>query len=270
MEVSQINWVFVLVAACASMALLAIFIMTFVVHYQKRIIQHEHEKQQEKLKFQSELLRANLLVEERERSRISKNIHDEVGILLSLLKMNLTGLNRNEDIAESEKRKLHNLTELTDKIIFSTRSIAKDLQSPLLRDFGFVMALNDLCKQINESNEMSVQLITQEMELRFDENIELQLYRICQEVINNILKHGATQLVQINLSKNSDELVLLFEYSGNGITDKEHAHLLKTGNGNGLKNIVSRLQLLKAKQTLSRDNFHFSHLIQIPLLNEKE
>ena len=265
MEEFQINGAMLVIGGCLSTIVLSAFIMLFVVRYQKKVIEHEFEQQKAKLDFQAELLHATIEVEEKERNRIAKNIHDELGVLLSLIKMNMGGLVRNSVMSSADKEKLTNTINIADSAVQSTRSIVRDLLPPTLHEHGFSVALHDLCKLLNESKAISIELHIDDYDMRFPTAVELQLYRISQEIITNIIKHSVASHIAIQLAREQNKLHLLFEHNGKGITDDELANLIKKGQGNGLKNILSRLQLLNATQKLECNAASYRHLITLPL-----
>ncbi len=81
--------------------------------------------------------------------------------------------------------------------------------------------------------------------LRFDKKIELQLFRICNEILTNIIKHSNSSEIDINITFTLNKLSISINYNGNGINDEDVKTILKTSEGLGLKSIYGRIQVLK-------------------------
>src|SRR5437868_3288008 len=108
------------------MLMLVAFIILFVLYYQKKVLAQQNQMQVAENKYQRELLSAAIQVEERERDRIAKNIHDDVGTLLNVLKLNLSKITRNaKDEELIEKLSKENLS-LLEESIQGIRGVAKD------------------------------------------------------------------------------------------------------------------------------------------------
>ena len=97
----------------------------------------------------------------------------------------------------------------------------------------------------------------------------MELYRICQETINNIIKHSNATFIRMQLKKYQKEFILSFEHDGKGISDSEVSRLLSEGKGNGLKNLISRIQLINAQQTLIHETNFYINSIAIPINHDK-
>ena len=174
---------------------IAIFIVLFVAYYNKKQSKQKMELQAKEVELQQSLLLNSLEVQEAEQKRIARDLHDEVGALLSVTKMSLNVLGRkikddtlSKDLLKSKK--------LLEDSIATVRRISKELIPSSLENFGLVAAIEDFLNQVKQSTGLSVNFETDFLE---DDNLtknqELMLYRIVQELTNNAIKHsGATQL----------------------------------------------------------------------------
>ncbi|MFB0946480.1 MAG: histidine kinase, partial [Spirosomataceae bacterium] len=228
---------------------IAIFIVLFVAYYNKKQSKQKMELQAKEVELQQSLLLNSLEVQEAEQKRIARDLHDEVGALLSVTKMSLNVLGRkikddtlSKDLLKSKK--------LLEDSIATVRRISKELIPSSLENFGLVAAIEDFLNQVKQSTGLSVNFETDFLE---DDNLtknqELMLYRIVQELTNNAIKHsGATQL-EVSLSHLSAEQVkLIFFDNGSGFNAQEINE--KSGGGLGLKNIESRVKVISGKLSI--------------------
>jgi signal transduction histidine kinase len=263
----EINIVLLVVVGCTGMLLLAVFIVLFVLYYQKRVLTQQHQLQLAENLHQKELLSAIIRVEEKERERIAKNIHDDVGTLLNVLKMNLEKRLRNshneELVASLDKRNL----QLLEESIQSIRGIAKDLLPPTLVKLGLVKALNELCSHINSSGKVTIRFMPGNLEIRLKEQTELQLYRMSSELMNNIIKHSGADKIELTIEDLTDCYRLVLTHNGKGINALEAAELVKEQKGLGLKSIVSRAQLIHAQVIYKADDSGSGIIIEFPKAN---
>jgi signal transduction histidine kinase len=198
------------------MFILAISIILFVVIYNKRVLQQQHQIQAEKYKHQKELIEATIQVEENERQSIAKNIHDDLGALLNVMRLNnMKAIKKVEDrtIVLKSLEDNKNLLRSTMDIV---RSVAKQLAPPTLIRLGYVEGINELTRQINNTEAIKVAFESHYIVSRFPQKIEVQLYRITNELINNILKHAAAAVIQISLIQTENDLILTISHDGKG------------------------------------------------------
>lgn len=246
---AQADIVILIVAGCLGMLILVAFIILFVLYYQKKVLAQQNQMQVAENKYQRELLSAVIQVEEKERERIAKNIHDDVGTLLNVLKLNLSKIERNVKDEELTKKLSAENLSLLEESMQGIRGIAKDLMPSTLLKLGYIKALNELCKHINNSEQISVKFLQNNLETRLPEQTELQLYRLTQELLNNIIKHAGAKEITIELKPSNAFYNLLISHNGRGITMQQVHELSKEQKGLGLKSIQSRAQLINASVT---------------------
>lgn len=246
---SNIDIILFIVAGCSGMLILVVSIVLFVVYYQKKVLAQENQIQLAENKYQKQLLQATISVEEKERERIAKNIHDEAGTLLNVLKLNMTKISRNAHDKELTERLTVDNLELLDSSIQCIRNISKDLISPTLVKLGYLKALLELCKHITNSGKIYADVIYDPAanELRLPEDKEVQLYRMTQEIINNIIKHADAQEITIEYKRSETVCEVLISHNGKGLSAKDVKELSKGSKGIGLKSIQSRAQTINAK-----------------------
>jgi len=261
---SSIEIILLITAGCFGMLVLVAFIILFVIYYQKKVLAQQNQMQLAENKYQRQLLSAAIQVEEKERERIAKNIHDDVGTLLNVLKMNLSKADRHADNKEMARNLGEENLKLLEESIQSIRGIAKDLVPPTLIKLGYIKAVNELCRHINNSGEIAVNFFQDDSSLRLPEQTELQLYRLTQELINNVIKHTGASKLSIEFKQHNSSHNLTLVHNGKGITSEQVKELSKEGKGLGLKSIQSRAQLINANVQYNVQNNAASINVELP------
>lgn len=249
----------------AVMLILVVSIVLFVALYQRKVMAQQMEIQAAENRHQKELLNASMEVAEQEREKIAKNIHDDVGTLLNVIRLQMTKLSRHaSDQAKTEELVKESLT-MVDESIQTVRGIAHDLMPPTLVKLGLDKGIAELCRQINNSGQVKVESEIDTNDRRLEARIELQLYRAIREIINNILKHSkATELV-VSIRATDMSLAVQIKHNGVGITNEAATQLAQSQKGVGLKSIQSRVQLVNGTvQYLSKGQSDSRVIIEVP------
>lgn len=228
------------------MLILAFSIILFVVLYQKKILAQKNTIQIAENRHQKEMLNATIEVAEMEREKIAKNIHDDIGTILNVIKLNFTKMSRNPSDKDLSEQLIKESMSLLDDSIQNIRGIARDLMPPTLVKLGFEKGISELCRQINASGTITVKHEFNFGSKRLPAKTELQLYRIIQEVMNNIIKHSQAKQVNISARSDANELIIDISHDGIGISSEMVAQLTEAEKGIGLKSIQSRVQLINA------------------------
>jgi signal transduction histidine kinase len=192
----------------------------------------------------TKILNTIIETEEKERVRFARDLHDEMGPFLSGVLLYLDELS-SDDIKPEEKQSL--LTYLKSMIndsIEKTRTITNNLRPRILIDFGLSKAIESFCRHINISKKFYVKFRTNIGNKRYNNIIETALYRIVIELINNTIKHSGVCIASVLLIESKNNLNLFFIDNGKGF-DVDQA--LNYSNGNGLKNIMNRVEIMNGK-----------------------
>ena len=184
------------------------------------------------------ILTAVLRTEEKARSRFSKELHDGLGPLLSSARMSLSALARDERSPE-QKEIIDNTTYVIDEAIRSLREISNNLSPQVLNDFGLARGIQNFISRSAALHSVRIRFTTNLRAERFDTDIEVILYRVVCELINNSLKHSGCSEINLSLSSGGDTLTL--DYSDNGCGFNPAAVM---DCGMGLSNISSRINSL--------------------------
>ncbi len=223
-------------------SLLVVVVVIATLIHRQRIIKVLAEKDREVHRNEIEVLLKNLEMksidsmiegQEKERERIAEDLHDRLGNTLSAIRIYMDTIS--QDLSDKNSRIADKIKELVDRAIDETRQISHNLLSGVLTKFGLVAALRDLKETIEGTNKVRMTVKTIQFDQRMELEKEVNLYRIVQESISNVLRHAQASLVQVELKKREDNLVLRIIDNGIGMND---------GNdytGIGLKNIQARV-----------------------------
>ena len=187
-----------------------------VINYmgQEAIISIARETTERK-QMERNILSAVIKAEERERERISRDIHDGLGPLLSTIKLYVNELESGEFEPGEKNEMLKQTNELINDAITSTKAISNNLSPHLIIDYGLVKAVEAFCKKVNLAQKTQINFESSLGAVRFDQTVEIVLYRVITELINNTLKHANANKVEIYLEM--IEQVLQLTYLDNGI-----------------------------------------------------
>ena len=186
--------------------------------------------------LERKILNVIIETEEKERKRFAEDLHDGLGPLLSSIKIYFNLL-QSKTLADAERENMLKYTyELIDESVNSTRSIANNLMPNVLNDYGLIKAIKSFCEKISATNTISIEFNDNCTDDRFEEAIEIGLYRIIMELINNTLKHAKANKIQIVLKKSKYELFI--EYKDDGIG----YDLENQTRGMGVNSIISRVK----------------------------
>ncbi len=223
------------------MILLAAGIFFFFITYQKRLLVKQLELNKVKSDQKDEILRNTISAQEKERKRIAQDLHDEVGAMLSVVKLNVGRIEKNSE--EMLAKELAGETKnYLDEVITQVRQISRSLLPPSLEKLGLFFALEELCNWINKSDQIFIDCRKSGEQFRFDNKRELAVFRIIQELLNNAIKHSYADTITLLTRFSKNRLNVLVADNGKGFNLDE-----KLNSGLGLKNLESRSLILGAR-----------------------
>ncbi|MCP4311685.1 MAG: PAS domain S-box protein [Bacteroidetes bacterium] len=196
----------------------------------------------EQEEIQNKIFNTIVETEEKERSRFANDLHDGLGPLLSTTKLYIKALATLVDPTQKEIA-ITNSQVAIDEAIASIRELSNNISPHVLRNFGLAAALKSYVQKVNGTNEISV-LFQSEMKNRPEGNIELSLFRVVIELLNNTLKYARAKNATIILKGDNEPIYLSYMDDGQGFDTKK---LLKNPKGRGLQNIVNRVKSLNGK-----------------------
>lgn len=212
---------------------------------------------------QNELIKAAVRSEETERHRISEELHDEVGALLSATKLYLSNLHDKYGHEDNEiyKKSL----ELLDESIHKVRSISHNLHSGILKELGLNEAIHSFTQKISQAGRLEVVAELDEKYSSKNHENDISIYRVLQELCGNIIKHGHAKSVKITSHIEDNILTFTIKHNGKGLTQDEFEKLRYEGKGLGLKNIQNRIILLKGKINFERSEHENTITLNVPV-----
>ncbi len=216
---------------------LVVILIIFFNYSQKKIIEEKELNHQQKMGFQKEMLESTIKTQEEERTRIARELHDDISSKLNVVNMNLNFLKMK--MSDEENLKIaEEVSQVLNQSLDRSRKIAHELMPPILVKFGLKEAILELAQQINSSERISVDLSNEDILETITGDEKLHIFRIAQELSNNTLKHAEADHIQIAFSKEEDAVEIIYQDDGKGLRSD------KVTKGIGMMNIESRIQML--------------------------
>jgi two-component system NarL family sensor kinase len=247
------NFMILMVIGILIMLAFAMAFVLFVNHSQKRLLKEQMRVQKLDYKHQEELLHATILTQEKERNRIARDLHDEIGSKLNVIFLNICRLRKFAKKDEEIGLITNEVETVIHTTINSIRFISHELLPPTLEEFGLAETVRELQHSYNLAGDIHIDFTTEENALPIEDSlIELNLFRVLQELISNSIRHGKATEIDINLSSKESFIKLAYQDNGTGFDSAEKTHK----KGLGMKNIESRLRIINAthKLTSSTEN----------------
>jgi signal transduction histidine kinase len=247
---------------------LSAVIIIFVVYYQRKMLLREKETKLFEQEQQILFFRATIEAEEKQKEKIALNLHDSLNPMLSVLKLNLSRhrieIIKNKFNIEDFK----NDAEIIDNVIDGIRATCYNLIPKFLLEYGLIKSLNQYVDKINTPNNIigkfNNNLNTTEAPL--SQQDQLSVYRICLEIINNLIKHSRCSIFELTISQPKNELILEFSHNGKGIDNEDVKTLIESNKGLGLKSLKSRAFILNANLNFSKNINTAAITLTIPTL----
>lgn len=241
----EIGFLWLILIGTAVVFLLTMAIILFVVFYQRKLFGQKMNIQELKHNHQKKLLVAAIEAQEKERTRIAQDLHDEVGCVLSTLKLYVSQIKTHE-VEENVGELVDQSAFILDEAISKLRSISHDLIPTALEKFGLIRVLDREAEQISGAGVLKVQL-DYNREHRLEENQEVNLYRILNELMNNTIKHAKASKIEIRFSFDPHQWQVEYKDDGIGLDWDDEKYLSPEIGGFGFKTIASRVEMLEAE-----------------------
>jgi len=255
----------VIIGIAAMLFLVISLLLLFTINQRKRL-KYQLEVQQLREKQQNQLIESAVRSEEGERHRIAELLHDEVGALLSSSRIFLVEMNT-QQLSQTDKDDHSKVKEMIDESIQKVRTISHNLHSTILKEFGLNEAIRHFMKKVADGPALKSTVVLDEEYQLSNAETDLAVYRIIQELVNNLLKHARPRFINIRSSLGENQLKLQIQHNGDGLTQEQFEELRFKPEGLGLKNIQNRIILLKGKILFSRlDTGNFTIQLTIPVI----
>lgn len=226
-------------------------------HLRAQFAEFELEKQKIRIAAMVEAI-------EEERRRISKELHDSVGQMLTAIKRDLENVQKKSSVKVAGR--IDAIQGLVQSAIGETRQIAYNLMPAALEHLGLVDAIEGLCRQVQHHTGLSVVFKTYGWTARHSRSLELALFRMVQEAMNNIIKHAQASDVSVQMIAYPEKLMVLIEDNGIGFSPTEEGPRFHERSGLGLVSIRERAAMHRGHVYIdSRKGRGTSLIIEIPI-----
>jgi len=235
------------------MLVLVGLVVVLILMNQRRLLKKQEELKNIEIQFQKQITEAAVISAEQERTKVAENLHDDIGALLSVIRLNQKEIiNLGSDRKNIENAVLRN-DKLLESVIDNVRAISDDLHNPSLKYLGFKAALRGACDQIRDSNQVTVSYYQTNNDIELDSDSQIQLFRICKEILNNTLKHSKPKNIEVRVDSLSNFIIVTFFHDGSGMTQIDFDQRIKDSKGLGLRNLLSRSNVINASLEFGKE-----------------
>lgn len=242
---SKFEIIFTLAASVIIMLALSAFVIYFILAGQRRKLKQQHEKDQLRESYEKEVLTTQIESRDQTLRDVSQEIHDNMGQLLSVARINLNILEK-EFAGHPQLHRLQDTNGLLGDVIKYIRMLSKGLNSDMLSSYGLRESIKFELKRIEQSALISCEFSTEGDDFAIDAKKEIVIYRMVQEILNNILKHAAATNITISMRYSADTFSLMITDNGTGFNQAETAARGIHESGSGLRNLQKRAALVGA------------------------
>lgn len=245
------------------------FIVTMLVLYQRRAHRQEQELARMKDQFDKELLQSQLEIKEATFKNIAQELHDNIGQMLTVVKFSLAGVRlppldpHHETIQESK--------QILNKAIYDLSDLTKSMHTDRITQIGLVEAIRFEMEMLSKMKLFETSFVLSEGQYHFDTQKEIFLFRIFQEIMNNIIKHSKATKVNVSvICSEAGKFSFIVKDNGLGFNVHEKQQSGSRVAGVGLKSMVNRARLIGAVVNIeSEPGKGTSVEVQLPLQKEQ-
>lgn len=237
LTIDNIEYYIPIVSGTILVTILLVFIIFFVLQYRKAQDRFTVEKNQ----LKQALLSAEIEIKEQTLMNVSREIHDNFGQVASLIKINLNLLSSN--LSAEDRQKVNESLDLIRQLITDMKSLSRSLNGDSLQKIGWIVALENERARINRLGGVQLTLSVEGEPEEIQHEEQLMLYRIVQEIFNNLLKHAHAKEAWLHLSYCDGKLALRYKDNGKGFDPKKSKHK----QGSGIVNMQERCRQIGAE-----------------------
>lgn len=249
------------------MLVLTIGLILFIIFHQRKVIRYQLQLQKMEEQQQKILLNASIRLQEEERQRIAADLHDDAGPLLATARLYLSENLVNQDKA-TQLQSIFQARQILDDTIQLIRNISHSLMPPTLKNFGLESAINDLFQKLSGSGSINASSRFHDYRDRLQPEKELIIFRVVQELVNNILKHSKPSFIHLTQNRHEAYFILRIHHDGRGLVQADFEKLKRSPVGLGLKNITSRLKVAHGTIHFEKDSSQTYYKVTIEVPND--
>ena len=261
---APVSFPYIMLLGTIGMVSLTLGIVFFVILHQRKVIRFNLQLKKLEDDKQQVLLNASIKYQEEERNRIAADLHDDVGPLLATARLYLNENMINQEPA-AQLQSIFSAKQIIDDAIQLIRNISHSMMPPTLKNFGLESAMSDLFQKINGSGTINASVRFHDYRTRLKLEHELLIFRILQELVNNIIKHSNAGFIHLTQNANATHSYLRLHHDGHGIVQTEFDRLNHVSHGLGLKNIASRIKVLNGRIFFEIDPSHTYYKVTLEI-----
>lgn len=238
--------IYIVIIIGAILAVLLVgFIVTILFLYQKRQHRQVMEINRMKEEYERETLKSQLEIQEETFKNIGQELHDNIGQMLSVVKLSMAvlPLDNKHDAWEP----IQAARQVLNKAMIDLANLTKSLHTDRITQIGLVESIHFELENINRTGLLEIEFGVSGMEESLDEQKSIVVFRIFQENLNNILKHSKAQKIQVALTYLDDKFIMKITDDGVGFNIAEKKNSTSSAAGVGLKSIFNRAKLIGAE-----------------------
>ncbi|WP_304233170.1 sensor histidine kinase [Jiulongibacter sediminis] len=241
MEVNEV--VIVIIGGTLIMLILMIFIISFFFIHSRRQQAHKLEKAAMAATFNEEILTAKNEVQENTMKHIARELHDNIGQLLSLVKIQLNNI----DEENPGLKRVTDSREYLNKALTDLRSLSKTLNSENILQAGLVKAIAFELERLEKTGFVETSFENQCSLVNIEPKISIIVFRIFQEMVQNVIKHANAKKLSVSLYQNTEVYTLELTDDGQGFEVEKKFRSNGFQSGSGLANLKNRAELINGK-----------------------
>lgn len=251
--------------AVALVTVVVLFVIIFLLKNNYRNKQRLHKQTVKQMEQQQQVISLQSMIngQEAERTRIARDLHDGLGGLFSTIKMYLGSLQQ-EVPSLKEKELFGKSYSMVDTASEEVRRIAHNMMPQVLLKLGLINAMKDLCANISATKLLNVKMEVHGMDVRLNSTTEIMLFRIMQELLNNIVKHAQATEAIIQFVREENRLSVIVEDNGKGFNAQDVEKISHAG----ITTIQNRVAYLNGKVTIDSQQDVGTTVMMDFLINE--
>lgn len=247
--------IFTIIVVVLLLVFLAILFLVFLARNNSRKNRLLYENERIRKEFEQTLLHTQLEIQEQTLDHVSREIHDNIGQTLSLTRLQINSMEADDEIEIAD--------ELIGKAIADLRTLSHNLNTNHIKEIGFTESIKSLLNQFERAGKFKVNVINKGQDLEIADDRGLIVFRVIQEILNNITKHANADTINVFIDQQKDDTLIRIEDNGRGFDLQG-----KEAKGIGLKNMADRIRIIGGKLSINSE-INKGTSIEISLPNAK-